>query len=436
MTAMVARPVGSAELKRNAAAQEAVNKEWDNLRRRGVWKESNVRERADVIAEAKAAGREVQFGRVHCICVEKNSELPLGDPKRRYKGRAVFLGNQVVNQDYQQAMFAELGNAPASMEAARLNDWYACLPGHSGGTTDGVQAYCQARLLGVECWIALPWTAVIDTETWRVYGDPVTILEYALYGHVDSPTSWEVHCDAELAAAGFDRIGAEWPSVYFHHNLRLLLTVYVDDFKLSGPEGHLDAGWKLIAERIEIEPPTPFGLYLGVRQHMTDMTLPDGSRVRGMEYEMTDFLKQCVQKYRELADFQGDFPQVGTPFLSSESEPGPARAPAKAVSGVMPGTVADEDEGPDEAEKGELASVAAQIVMKVLYAARAVRLDLLRAVQGLARCMTKWTRRSDAELFRLIAYIDTTVELRLVGWVGDEMKDIHPHLYSDADFAG
>ena len=34
-----------------------------------------------------------------------------------------------------------------------------------------------------------------------MYRDPVTILEYALYGHVDSPTSWEVHCDTELAAA-------------------------------------------------------------------------------------------------------------------------------------------------------------------------------------------------------------------------------------------
>ena len=70
----------------------------------------------------------------------------------------------------------------------------------------------------------------------------------------------------------------------------------------------MEAGWKLIAERIEIEPPTPFGLYLGVKQHLVDMTLPDGSQAKGMEYEMSDFLRQCVQKYRELADFQGSFP--------------------------------------------------------------------------------------------------------------------------------
>ena len=274
----------------------------------------------------------------------------------------MFLGNQVVNQDYQQAMFPELGNAPASMEAARLNDWYACLPGHSGGTTDGVQAYCQARLLGVECWIALPWTAVIDTETWRVYRDPVTILEYALYGHVDSPKSWEAHCDAELAAAGFDRIGAEWPSVHFHHNLRLLLTVYVDDVKLSGPEGHLDAGWKLIAERIEIEPPSEFGLYLGCDHKRFTETTPDGHNITVMEYDMSDFLRQCVSKYRELADFAGEFPPAPTPFLSASAEHGPARVPSEPISGVTPEVG---DEGGTDDNRGELAAVAAKIIMKV-----------------------------------------------------------------------
>ena len=54
---MVARPVGSGELKHNTAAQDAVEKEWESLRKRGVWIEANVRERAYVIREAKAAGK-------------------------------------------------------------------------------------------------------------------------------------------------------------------------------------------------------------------------------------------------------------------------------------------------------------------------------------------------------------------------------------------
>ena len=32
---------------------------------------------------------------------------------------------------------------------------------------------------------------------------------------------------------------------------------------MSGPEENLEEGWRSIGERIEIEPPTPLGLYLG-----------------------------------------------------------------------------------------------------------------------------------------------------------------------------
>ena len=35
-----------------------------------------------------------------------------------------------------------------------------------------------------------------------------------------------------------------------------------------------------------------------------------------------------------------------------------------------------------------------------------------------------------------MCYVDSTKHLKLVGWVGDERKDIGQHLYADADFAG
>ena len=110
----------------------------------------------------------------------------------------MFLASRVTNQDFERATFAELGNAPASLEASRVIDFFACLPGHDGEGTDGIQAYCQARLLGAKCWIALPPDAVVDKELWASFDDPVTLMELALYGHVDSPTSWEVHCDERL----------------------------------------------------------------------------------------------------------------------------------------------------------------------------------------------------------------------------------------------
>ena len=34
----------------------------------------------------------------------------------------------------------------------------------------------------------------------------------------------------------FEPIGEEWPSVYIHEKLQLVLVVYVDDFKMAGPQ--------------------------------------------------------------------------------------------------------------------------------------------------------------------------------------------------------
>ena len=87
-------------------------------------------------------------------------------------------------------------------------------------------------------------------------------------------------------------------------------------------------------------------------------------------------------------------------------------------------------------EPGVLSDYAASIVMKVMYGARMARFDLLRAVQGLARHMTKWTRRHAQELWRMMCYIKATKHWRLVGWIGDPLELITPTVFSDADFAG
>jgi hypothetical protein len=89
-----------------------------------------------------------------------------------------------------------------------------------------------------------------------------------------------------------------------------------------------------------------------------------------------------------------------------------------------------------DAEPGKLAKSAASVLMKCLYAARMCRFDLLRAVQGLARYMAKWTRRQDQELHQLISNIHCTKHKTMVGWVSDDFESLQIQLYSDADFAG
>ena len=74
--------------------------------------------------------------------------------------------------------------------------------------------------------------------------------------------------------------------------------------------------------------------------------------------------------------------------------------------------------------------------MKILWAARNSRFDLLRATTNLACYITKWTPLEDKKLHKLLSYIQTTQHYRLVGWVGDTLDQIQPHLFADADLAG
>ena len=85
----------------------------------------------EVAGEALLEGKERHFGWLFGICVEKNHELPEGDPLRKMKGRVVFQGNQVTNQSWEAAIFQDLGSSPATMEASRVADMWGCCPNHN-----------------------------------------------------------------------------------------------------------------------------------------------------------------------------------------------------------------------------------------------------------------------------------------------------------------
>ena len=75
---------------------------------------------------------------------------------RKFKGRKVFEGNNVRDQNSDRALFGELGSSPASMEAAKVLDAYGSQPGFGKQQADAVQAYVQALFTGVPTWISLP----------------------------------------------------------------------------------------------------------------------------------------------------------------------------------------------------------------------------------------------------------------------------------------
>ena len=49
----------------------------------------------DVASSARRAGNEIHFGYLFGCTVEKGAGLPEGDPRRKFKYRIVFRGNDV-----------------------------------------------------------------------------------------------------------------------------------------------------------------------------------------------------------------------------------------------------------------------------------------------------------------------------------------------------
>ena len=154
-------------------------------------------------------------------------------------------------------------------------------------------------------------------------------------------------------------------------------------------------------------------------------------------YDMESFLEQCVSRYLEVAPKGTKMREAKTPFLHDEGKHGPSRDPTKikgsrcvwcdyVTPDVVPdagstvggdgdssskllGEVISTSKPPgevislgDDEVRGQLADAAASVLMKILYAARMARFDLLRPVQGLAKWFTTWQKRHDDELYRLV----------------------------------
>ena len=181
--------------------------------------------------------------------MEKGSELAAGDPQRKFKGRVVFLGDRVRDAAGHAAAFEELSSSPASMEASKWCDAYGLLPGHKLEGSDGTAAYTQAKLKGTKkTWIRIPKHRWPESWKGKGYLDPVCRLERALYGHPDAGGHWEKHCEEQVDMCGFKQIGTcfEWRSVFWNTKLKVMLSIYVDDFKLAGPVAGVDEAWKLL----------------------------------------------------------------------------------------------------------------------------------------------------------------------------------------------
>ena len=185
---------------------------------KGLWDQevfdfSTTREYDDAVAEAKKKGEKIHMARVHGLIYEKNYQLKEDDPTRKFKGRGVLLGDQVKDQNMEAALFQDLGNSPATFDASRWADYYGCLPGNDVQVADAIQAYIQAKLSGVPCWVELPDEAWHPSANKHKYRRPVCRLVKAQYMDILTPEP----CGSNIVTLQYKRSGSNHLVMNGHH---------------------------------------------------------------------------------------------------------------------------------------------------------------------------------------------------------------------------
>ena len=133
-----------------------------------------------------------------------------------------------------------------------------------------------------------------------------------------------------------------------------------------------------------------------------------------MRYERLSFVS-CVGRYCELAKVDvKSLKHVRTPFHDDR-----IARPA--------------EEGEPQ---GKLQPIASRVLMKILFAERMAKWDLLRATQSLASLVTKWSRDCDTALRGLVSCINSALDLRMQGFIGDTIAECKLWPFCDAAWAG
>lgn len=87
--------------------------------------------------------------------------------------------------------------------------------------------------------------------------------------------------------------------------------------------------------------------------------------------------------------------------------------------------------------KGTLHKAASSVLMKILYAARMARPDLLRPTTRRASYVTKWSPYRGTQLHRLVCYIWITLDCMQEGHTAQsDVNSLQVVAYADAYFAG
>ena len=333
----------------------------------------------------------------------------------KYKYRVVLQGSNVKDDGGNNVYFNDTASAPTNMSCIRSVIAYGHLTGGEVSQADAEQAFIQPLLADdIHMYIFIPPDMWSDKMRMLSKGiiNPVFRLRRPLYGWSRSGNIWESHLAESLGQLGWKPVDG-WSQTFTKIGRKykpVILTVYVDDFIMSGP-GSWDE-WPAIRKLVRTTVPTEVGRVLGVHHNFSKK-----GTVTYTDIDMIDYVGQAVGLYNSTKG-SSDWPlrpSVHYPWYE------PTQHEIETL-GIQPGIF-----GPN----------AASLLMKALYCARMVRMDICYSINTLSRYITKWNALCDKQLRHLYSYLGTASNIKLHAQMDSkDLDQVHLETYPDADLAG
>ena len=119
-------------------------KNGEKLEKIPAWQLTKVRNKKEVIDDARNKGSKVHFASLMDICHLKNLELEF--QYQKYKGRVVLRGDTVKDESGSYAVFTEQGSSASQMTVPKVMDTISMLQACSGQAADAVPACTQVEM--------------------------------------------------------------------------------------------------------------------------------------------------------------------------------------------------------------------------------------------------------------------------------------------------
>ena len=209
LNACVARPVSRKELLQSPPARASMKAEWDRLRSKMVWDEDKVREWSDVAREAQKGNIELNFGYLFGSVLKRTRSSILfiqrGSLREESCCRATMSPTKIG-----KPLFSKIwDHVPLPWKHPRLLTFMVLRLGLR------LELLTLFRLTSRSNSLVPRVGSAFLLKRVPTRGDtlkrPVVPLLRALYGHPDSGTMWEQHCDLHVKSVGFNRL--EYTSV-------------------------------------------------------------------------------------------------------------------------------------------------------------------------------------------------------------------------------